>query len=159
MAVQKEKKIRPERNPALKLFRRWVPVTEEYVEGKFFVKRLGHTLATPLLIVLIVVETTDIIFAVDSIPAILAITLDPFIVYTSNVFAILGLRALYFALAGIMELFHHLHYGLSAVLVFVGIKMLLSDLYKIPVSVALSVVAGILLISVVTSILDKKKEK
>jgi tellurite resistance protein TerC len=159
MALQKEKKLRPERNPALKLFRRWVPVTEEYVEGKFFVRRLGHSFATPLLIVLIVVETTDIIFAVDSIPAILAITLDPFIVYTSNVFAILGLRALYFALAGIMELFHHLHYGLSAVLVFVGIKMLLSDLYKIPVSVALSVVAGILLISVVTSILDKKKEK
>jgi tellurite resistance protein TerC len=159
MALQKERKLRPERNPALKLFRRWVPVTEEYVEGKFFVRRLGHSFATPLLIVLIVVETTDIIFAVDSIPAILAITLDPFIVYTSNVFAILGLRALYFALAGIMELFHHLHYGLSAVLVFVGIKMLLSDLYKIPVSVALSVVAGILLISVVTSILDKKKEK
>jgi tellurite resistance protein TerC len=159
MALQKERRLRPERNPALKLFRRWVPVTEEYVEGKFFVRRLGHSFATPLLIVLIVVETTDIIFAVDSIPAILAITLDPFIVYTSNVFAILGLRALYFALAGIMELFHHLHYGLSAVLVFVGIKMLLSDLYKIPVSVALSVVAGILLISVVTSILDKKKEK
>jgi len=159
MALQRERKIRPERNPALKLFRRWVPVTEEYVEGKFFVKRPGHYLATPLLIVLIVVETTDIIFAVDSIPAILAITLDPFIVYTSNVLAILGLRALYFALAGIMELFHHLHYGLSAVLVFVGIKMLLTDLYKIPVSMALSVVAGILLISVMTSILDKKKEK
>ena len=159
MALQKERKIRPERNPALKLFRRWVPVTEEYAEGKFFVKRPGHYLPTPLLIVLIVVETTDIIFAVDSIPAILAITLDPFIVYTSNVLAILGLRALYFALAGIMELFHHLHYGLSAVLVFVGVKMLLSDLYKIPVSIALSVVAGILLISVVTSILDKKKEK
>jgi tellurite resistance protein TerC len=157
MALQKERKIRPERNPALKLFRRWVPVTEEYVEGKFFVKRLDRYFATPLLIVLIVVETTDIIFAVDSIPAILAITLDPFIVYTSNVFAILGLRALYFALAGIMELFHHLHYGLSAVLVFVGIKMLLADFYKIPVSIALSVVVGILLISVVTSILDKGK--
>lgn len=106
---------------------------------------------------LVAVETTDIIFAVDSIPAILAITLDPFIVYTSNVFAILGLRALYFALAGVMELFHHLHYGLSAVLVFVGIKMLITDLYKIPVSIALSVVAGILLISVMASIFDKKK--
>jgi tellurite resistance protein TerC len=159
MALQKEREIRPERNPALKLFRRWVPVTVEYVEGKFFVKRPDRCLATPLLIVLIVVETTDIIFAVDSIPAVLAITLDPFIVYTSNVFAILGLRALYFALAGVMKLFHHLHYGLSAVLVFVGIKMLLSDLYKIPVSIALSVVAGILLISVMTSTLDKKKEK
>jgi tellurite resistance protein TerC len=156
MALQKERKIHPERNPILRLFRRWVPVAEDYAEGRFLVKRAGHYLATPLFIVLIVVETTDIIFAVDSIPAILAITLDPFIVYTSNVFAILGLRALYFALAGIMELFHHLHYGLSAVLVFVGIKMLIGDIYKIPVSMALSVVAGILLISVVTSILDKK---
>src|SRR4030043_1635576 len=159
MALQKERKIHPERNPILRLFRRWVPVAEDYAEGRFLVKRAGHYLATPLFIVLIVVETTDITFAVDSIPAILAITLDPFIVYTSNVFAILGLRALYFALAGIMELFHHLHYGLSAVLVFVGLKMLLADLYKIPVSIALSVVAGILLISVMTSILDKKKEK
>jgi len=156
MALQKERKIHPERNLMLRLFRRWVPVAEDYAEGRFLVKRAGHYLATPLFIVLIVVETTDIIFAVDSIPAILAITLDPFIVYTSNVFAILGLRALYFALAGIMELFHHLHYGLSAVLVFVGIKMLIGDIYKIPVSMALSVVAGILLISVVTSILDKK---
>ena len=157
MAVQKERKIQPERNPLLRLFRRWVPVTEDYAEGRFVVKRAGRYLATPLFIVLVAVETTDIIFAVDSIPAILAITLDPFIVYTSNVFAILGLRALYFALAGVMELFHHLHYGLSAVLVFVGIKMLITDLYKIPVSIALSVVAGILLISVMASIFDKKK--
>ncbi len=157
MALQKERKIRPERNPVLRLFRRWVPITEDDAEGRFFVKRVGRYFATPLFIVLVVVETTDVIFAVDSIPAILAITLDPFIVYTSNVFAILGLRALYFALAGIMGLFHHLHYGLSAVLVFVGFKMLLADLYKIPVSVALSVVAGILLISVMTSIFDKKK--
>jgi len=157
MALQKERKIHPERNPILRLFRRWVPVAEDYAEGRFLVKRAGHYLATPLFIVLIVVETTDIIFAVDSIPAILAITLDPFIVYTSNVFAILGLRALYFALAGIMELFHHLHYGLSAVLVFVGIKMLIGDIYKIPVSIALSLVAGILFISVIASICDKKK--
>lgn len=157
MALQKERKIRPERNPVLRLFRRWVPITEDDAEGRFFVKRVGRYFATPLFIALVVVETTDVIFAVDSIPAILAITLDPFIVYTSNVFAILGLRALYFALAGIMGLFHHLHYGLSAVLVFVGFKMLLADLYKIPVSVALSVVAGILLISVMTSIFDKKK--
>jgi tellurite resistance protein TerC len=157
MALQKERKIKPERNPLLRLFRRWVPVTDDYAEGRFFVKRAGRYLATPLFIVLIVVETTDVIFAVDSIPAILAITLDPFIVYTSNVFAILGLRALYFALAGVMELFHYLHYGLSTVLVFVGIKMLLADLYKIPVSIALSVVAGILLVSVMASIFDKKK--
>jgi len=157
MALQKERKVRPDRNPVLRLFRRWVPVTEDYAEGRFVVKRTGSYLATPLFIALIVVETTDIIFAIDSIPAILAITLDPFIVYTSNVFAILGLRALYFALAGIMELFHHLHYGLSAVLVFVGMKMLLADIYKIPIAIALTMVAGILLISVVASILDKKK--
>jgi tellurite resistance protein TerC len=157
MALQKERKINPERNLVLRLFRRWVPVTEEYVEGNFFVKRVSRYLVTPLFIVLLVVETTDVIFAVDSIPAILAITLDPFIVYTSNVFAILGLRALYFAVAGIMGLFHHLHYGLSAVLVFVGIKMLVTDIYKIPVSMALSVVAGILFISVIASIIDRKK--
>jgi len=157
MALQKDRKINPERNPLLRLFRRWVPVTEDYVEGRFFAKRAKRYLATPLFIVLLVIETTDVIFAVDSIPAILAITLDPFIVYTSNVFAILGLRALYFAVAGIMGLFHHLHYGLSAVLVFVGIKMLLADLYKIPVSIALSVVGGILLISVMGSVFDKKK--
>ncbi len=157
MALQKDRKINPERNPILRLFRRWVPVTEDYVEDRFFAKRAKRYLATPLFIVLLVIETTDVIFAVDSIPAILAITLDPFIVYTSNVFAILGLRALYFAVAGIMGLFHHLHYGLSAVLVFVGIKMLLADLYKIPVSIALSVVGGILLISVMGSVFDKKK--
>ncbi len=157
MALQKDRKINPERNPILRLFRRWVPVTEDYVEDRFFAKRAKRYLATPLFIVLLVIETTDVIFAVDSIPAILAITLDPFIVYTSNVFAILGLRALYFAVAGIMGFFHHLHYGLSAVLVFVGIKMLLADLYKIPVSIALSVVGGILLISVMGSVFDKKK--
>jgi tellurite resistance protein TerC len=157
MALQEDRKINPERNPILRLFRRWVPVTEDYMEDRFFVKRAKRYSATPLFIVLLMIETTDVIFAVDSIPAILAITLDPFIVYTSNVFAILGLRALYFAVAGIMKLFHRLHYGLSAVLVFVGIKMLLADLYKIPVSIALSVVAGILLISVMASIFDKKK--
>jgi tellurite resistance protein TerC len=159
MALQKDRKIQPERNPVIRLFRRCVPVTEDYAQDKFFIKRAGRYLATPLFIVLIVVETTDVIFAVDSIPAILAITLDPFIVYTSNVFAILGLRALYFALSGVMELFHHLHYGLSVVLVFVGTKMLLTDLYKIPVSIALSVVAGILLVSVMASIFDKEKNE
>ena len=157
LALQKDKQIHPERNLILRLFRRWVPVTEDYAGDRFFIKRAKQYLATPLFIVLLVIETTDVIFAVDSIPAILGITLDPFIVFTSNVFAILGLRALYFVVAGIIELFHHLHYGLSAVLVFVGIKMLLADIYKIPVSIALSVVAGILLIAVGASILDKKK--
>ena len=109
--------------------------------------------------VLLVIETTDVIFAVDSIPAILAITKDPFIVYTSNVFAILGLRALYFALAGVMQLFHHLHYGLAVILGFVGLKMILSDFYKIPVTVSLGVIMGVLTLSIVASLVWPKKEK
>jgi tellurite resistance protein TerC len=153
MAMEKDKEIHPDKNPVLRLFRRLVPVTEDYHADHFFVRRFGHYAATPLFIVLLVVETTDIIFAVDSIPAILAITVDPFLVYTSNVFAILGLRALYFALAGVMQLFHYLHYGLSAILVFVGAKMLLADVYKLPVGVALGVIAGILLISVIASVM------
>ena len=157
MAFQKDKEIHPERNPALRLFRRFMPVTDHYVQGQFFVQQNGRTFATFLFVVLLVVETTDVIFAVDSIPAILAITLDPFIVYTSNVFAILGLRALYFALAGAMRLFHYLHFGLSSILVFIGIKMLLADIYKIPIFIALSVVAGILIISVVVSVLRFRK--
>ena len=142
MATQKDADIHPERNPVLRLIRRFVRVTEDYEGGRFFVRRSGRLLATPLFIVVLVVETTDVIFAVDSIPAILAITLDPFIVYTSNVFAIMGLRALYFALAGIMQLFHYLPYGLSFILVFVGIKMLLVDIYKIPIGMALGTVAA-----------------
>jgi tellurite resistance protein TerC len=158
MGLQKDKEIHPERNPVLRLFRRFMPVTDGYKDKKFFIKRAGRYLATPLFVVLLVIETTDVIFAVDSIPAILAITLDPFIVYTSNVFAILGLRALYFALAGLMRLFHYLHYGLSAILVFVGIKMLLAEIYKIPVAIALGVVASILLISVIASIIRPREE-
>ncbi len=156
MAFQKDKEIHPERNPALRLFRRFIPVTDGYEEDKFFVKRGGRYLATPLFIVLLVIETTDVIFAADSIPAILAITQDAFIVYTSNVFAILGLRALYFALAGIMQVFQYLHYGLSAILVFVGVKMLLADLYKIPVAIALGVVGIVLLISVLASVVRRR---
>ena len=157
MALQKHKEIHPERNPVLKLFRRFLPTTDYYVQGKFFVKPNRRILATPLFAVLLVVETTDLIFAADSIPAILAITPDSFIVYTSNVFAILGLRALYFALAGAMRLFHYLHFGLSSILVFIGIKMLLADIYKIPIFIALSVVAGILIISVVVSVLRLRR--
>jgi tellurite resistance protein TerC len=157
MATQKDADIHPERNPVLRLVRRFVRVTENYEGGRFFVRRGGQLLATPLFIVVLVVETTDVIFAVDSIPAILAITLDPFIVYTSNVFAILGLRALYFALAGVMQLFHYLPYGLSFILVFVGIKMLLVDIYKVPVGIALGTVAGVLVISVLASILFPPK--
>jgi tellurite resistance protein TerC len=157
MALQKHKEIHPEKNPILKLFRRFLPTTDHYVRGKFFVKLNGRILATPLFAVLLVVETTDLIFATDSIPAILAITPDSFIVYTSNVFAILGLRALYFALAGAMRLFQYLHFGLSSILVFIGIKMLLADIYKIPIFIALSVVAGILTISVAASVLGFRK--
>jgi tellurite resistance protein TerC len=157
MALQKDAEINPERNPVLKLFRRVMPVTESYEDGRFFLRRGGRLFATPLFIVVLVVETTDVIFAVDSIPAILAITLDPFIVYTSNVFAIMGLRALYFALAGIMQLFHYLPYGLSFILVFVGIKMLLVDIYKIPIGMALGTVAAVLVISVIASIVFPPK--
>ena len=155
---QENAEIHPEKNPLLRLFRRWIPVTKDYEEAKFFVRRPG-LYATPLFIVLLVVETTDVLFAVDSIPAILAITLDAFIVYTSNVFAILGLRSMYFALAGMMELFHYLHYGLSLVLIFVGAKMLVSHYYQIPTELALGIVAGILIISVVASMVHPRKAK
>jgi tellurite resistance protein TerC len=155
---QENAEIHPEKNPLLRLFRRWIPVTKDYEEAKFFVRRPG-LYATPLFIVLLVVETTDVLFAVDSIPAILAITLDAFIVYTSNVFAILGLRSMYFALAGMMELFHYLHYGLSLVLIFVGGKMLVSHYYQIPTELALGIVAGILIISVVASMVRPREAK
>jgi tellurite resistance protein TerC len=148
--------VHPEKNPVLRLFRRWVPVTQDYHAGKFFVRQPA-LLATPLLVVLLVVETTDLLFAVDSIPAVLAITLNAFIVYTSNVFAILGLRSMYFALAGMMEVFHYLHYGLSVVLIFVGVKMLLSHYYQIPTVVALGLVAGVLLLSVLVSVIHPKR--
>jgi tellurite resistance protein TerC len=154
---QGEAEIHPESNPILRLFRRWVPVTKDYEGNKFFVRRTG-LFATPLLVVLLVVETTDLLFAVDSIPAILAITRDAFIVYTSNVFAILGLRSMYFALAGMMEMFRYLHYGLSLVLMFVGSKMLLSHYYEIPTVIALSAVASILLLSVAASLLKPKPQ-
>lgn len=159
LGLEKEKKLEPERNPLLRLVRRVLPVTEGYEGGRFLVRRGGQLLATPLLIVLVVVESTDLVFAIDSIPAILAITLDPFIVYTSNAFAILGLRALYFAVAGLMRMFYYLHYGLAAILVFVGLKMLLGDLYKIPIVVALGVVALILMISLIVSLLWPQEEK
>ncbi len=156
MAVEKEKKINPDQNPVLKLFRKLMPVTTEYEGSKFLVQRDGRTFATPLLLVLLVVETTDLIFAVDSIPAVLAITRDRFIVYTSNVFAILGLRAMFFALKGAMDLFHHLHYGLSAILVFFGAKMLLGHFVEIPIGIALGVVASILALSVIASLIWPK---
>jgi tellurite resistance protein TerC len=157
MAVRKEGEIHPERNPVLKLFRRFFSVTNEYEGSRFLVRKGERLFATPLLVVLLVVETSDLIFAVDSIPAVLAITVDPFIVYTSNVFAILGLRALYFALAGIVELFHYLHYGLAAILAFVGVKMLVSEVYHVPTVLALAFIAGTVAICVVASIMHPRK--
>jgi tellurite resistance protein TerC len=132
-----------------------MPVTEDYHGGRFFVRNAednSRLYATPLLIVLLVIETTDVLFAVDSIPAILAITLNAFIVYTSNVFAILGLRSLYFAVSGLIKIFRFLHYGLGVVLALVGLKMVASDYVKVPIAATLSVVAAIILISVVLSI-------
>jgi tellurite resistance protein TerC len=150
--------IEPQNNPVLRLFRRWVPTTEDYVGDKFVVRR-ERLYATPLLAVLVLVEATDLVFATDSIPAVLAITLKPFIVYTSNVFAVLGLRSMYFLLAGLMELFQYLHYGLAAILIFVGAKMLVSNYYHIPTLAALGVVAGVLLISVLASLLNPQSRK
>lgn len=155
---QGDEEIHPENNPLLRLFRKWIPVTEDYEGEKFWVQRPG-LYATPLVVVLLVVETTDIVFAVDSIPAVLAITLNAFIVYTSNVFAILGLRSMYFAVAGMMELFEYLHYGLSLVLVLIGAKMLLSHYYTVPTAVALGTVAGVIAISVVASLVWPRKKK
>jgi tellurite resistance protein TerC len=157
LAVQQDKEVHPEKNPVLKLFRRFMPVTKNFEGAKFVVKRDGRRFATPLLVVLLMVETTDVVFALDSIPAILAITTDPFIVYTSNVFAILGLRALYFALAGIMQMFHYLSYGLAAILVFVGVKMMIMDFYKLPIGISLGVVAGILAVAVILSLVRPRR--
>jgi tellurite resistance protein TerC len=157
MWLEKDKKVEPERNPLLRLFRRFVPVTDTYENGHFFVRRAGQWVATPLMVVLIVIETTDVIFAVDSVPAVIAISRDPFIVFTSNAFAIMGLRALYFTLASLMNLFHLLHYGLSGILIFVGLKMVLSDVYKLPIVVSLIVVGGLLVLSIVASLMWPKE--
>jgi tellurite resistance protein TerC len=135
-----------------------LPVTETFEGDRFFVRRPG-LYATPLLVVLVIVETTDLLFATDSIPAVLAITLKAFIVYTSNVFAVMGLRSMYFALAGMMEVFHYLHYGLALVLIFIGAKMLLADYFPIPTGIALGVVTGLLVVSVGASLLNPKTRK
>jgi tellurite resistance protein TerC len=158
MATQTEHAIEPESNPVIRLVRRFIPVTNLYHGQNFFVREaekpggVVRRVATPLFVVLVIVETTDLIFAVDSIPAIFAVTGDPFLVYTSNVFAILGLRSLYFLLAGVIHKFHYLKLGLSVVLVFVGAKMLLTDVYKVPVGLSLGVIALLLLLSIVASL-------
>ena len=142
----------PGRNPVLRLVRRLVPTTDEYHEQKFWVRRAGRWVATPLFTVLVMVETTDIIFAVDSIPAIFAVTQEPFLVFTSNAFAILGLRAMYFLLADLIHRFVYLKVGLAVILVFVGVKMLLLDVYKMPIAVSLSVIAASITVAVVASL-------
>ena len=158
MATQTEHALEPEANPVVRLVRRLVPVSGAYHGQRFFVRRprtpggVVRLMATPLLVVLVLVETTDLLFAVDSIPAIFAVTTDPFLVYTSNVFAILGLRSLYFLLAGVIHTFHFLKLGLSVVLVFVGAKMLLTDVYHVPIGLSLAVIAAVLGASVVASL-------
>src|SRR5437763_5384134 len=154
-----EESVDPSRNVAVRLARKFLPVTDHYEGGKFFTRQNGKRLATPLFIALLVVETTDILFATDSIPAILAITRDPFIVYTSNVFAILGLRSLFFVLSSLMKLFHRLNYGLAMVLIFIGAKMLIAIKYELPTWIVLVVIAMVLAVSVLASILFPEKEK
>lgn len=158
MIASQDKEVNPEKNPIINLVNRFMKVTKTYEGDAFFIKKEGFWFATPLFIVVLVVETTDVIFAADSIPAILAITTDSFIVYTSNVFALLGLRSLYFALAGLMSLFHYINYGLAIILSFIGIKLLISGFYEIDVKYALLFVATVLILSVVVSILFPKKE-
>lgn len=153
LLIQRNQEIHPERNPLVRWFQRIVPMTPEFHGDRFLIIKSGRRYATPLLMALVAVEVTDLIFAVDSIPAIFAITTDPFIVFTSNIFAILGLRSLYFLLAGIITRFSYLKIGLSLVLVFVGGKMLLMDVYKIPIAASLSIIAAILGLSVLMSLL------
>lgn len=154
---QGEKKIDPDKNFILRGVRRILPVTDDYVGGQFFTRRNG-LYATPLLVALLVIETTDVLLAIDSVPAVLSITVNPFIVYTSNVFAILGLRSMYFALAGMIDLFHYLHYGLSAVLIFIGVKMLAAHYVTIPTEWALGVVVVVLGASILMSLLHPQKK-
>jgi tellurite resistance protein TerC len=153
-----EPEIDPENNPTVRFLSRHLPITRQMEGGKFFVRKDGLRFATPLFVVLVMVETTDVVFAADSIPAILAITRDTFVVFTSNVFALLGLRAMYFALARLMRLFHYLHYGLALILVFIGAKILLEQVLPIPMPWALGTVGGLLALSVLASLLWPEKE-
>jgi len=157
LALRREEEVHPERNPVVRLARRFLPLVPEYHGQSFIVRRHGRWMATPLVLVLVAVEATDIVFAVDSVPAILAITRDPFIVWTSNVFAILGLRALFFLVAGALYRFRYLNVGLALILCFVGVKMLLSDVYKIPTAFSLGVVVTILLGTVLASLYKEAK--
>jgi tellurite resistance protein TerC len=157
MAFDKGAKIEPDKNPVIKLVKKMFPVTTDNRFGHFFVKIDGQRFATTLFITLVMIEFTDLVFAVDSIPAVLAISKDPFIVYTSNVFAILGLRSMYFALSSIINYFRFLKYGLSAILFFVGVKMCISGIYKMPIGISLGVLVGILALSIILSVVVPKK--
>ncbi len=159
MALHRGGELHPERNPVLRLAQRWIPVTSGYRQAHLFVREGGRWLATPLFLVLLMIESTDLLFAVDSIPAIFAVTDDPFLVYTSNVFAILGLRSLYFLLAGVMGKFVYLKLGLSAVLVFVGVKMTVAEIYKVPALVSLLVIAAVLAAAVGASLWKSRREE
>lgn len=156
MLIQKNKNLDPEKNPVIRIFRKLIPVTNELHGDKFFIKQNNKKHATPLFLVLVLVEFTDLVFAVDSIPAILAVTQDHFIVYTSNVFAILGLRSLYFALANVIERFKYLAVGLAVILIFVGLKMVFIDIYKIPIHFSLMIIISILVLSVIVSLVKTK---
>jgi tellurite resistance protein TerC len=156
MLSEKDKKMEPEKNPLIVFVRKFMPVSSQLEGGRFFVTQNGKRSATPLFLVLVVIETTDLIFAVDSIPAILAITQDHFIVYTSNVFAILGLRSLYFALAHVVHRFVYLSTGLAAILMFVGLKMVFADIFKLPTFISLLTIGVIITISIVLSLLKTK---
>jgi len=156
LAFSGDDEMKPERNLMLRIARRFVPVTEGYEGSRFFVVREGRRYATPLFLALLVVESTDVLFAVDSVPAALGISQDTFVLYTSNIFAILGLRSLFFAVAGLLKYLHYLKLGLSAILAFVGVKMVLPEQYKIPVHIALGVVGGILVLAVVASLVRVK---
>ena len=159
LGLEKDKEIHPERNPILKIVRRFVPITKNFHGPDFFIKRGRRFIATPMFVVLVVIETTDIVFALDSIPAIMAITRDTFLIYSANAFAILGLRALYFALSGVMRLFHYLHYGLAFILVFIGVKMLIESFVHIPTLITLGVIVVTLTISVIFSVKYPKEEE
>jgi len=159
LAVQKETEVHPEHNPLIRFARKILPVTKDYEGEKFLVRQKGKRYMTPLLLVLLMIESTDIAFATDSIPAIFAITQDTFIIYTSNIFAILGLRSLYFVVAGFMKQFKYLKYGLSLVLGFIGIKMLVEPWYKVSIIISLVAIFGIITISIVASIFNKSEKR
>ena len=158
LAWGKEQKVHPEKNIIIKLLRILMPISNEYSGNKFFTMIKNKRYATPLIVVILALGTADVFFAVDSIPAVLAVTTDPFIVYTSNIFAVLGLRSLFFALSALIKLFHFLHYGLAVILGFAGIKMLITDFYKINIVVFLAVIASVVALSVIASLIWPKKQ-